>query len=272
MFDWWRRKGKRYIVQRQSPDWSAITSVEQSVANLEKRLFDPTSDSGREKLEYTKSLLRFWNEHTQIPFWEARGRLKAVAHQTWQKVLGVDGIILEGDFDAKVGEQFESDDVVLFVDDDDWIAPDVFKQLERHVAGSDQGVVWGRVRFDGEWQWLDVTGTELVVYTNNYAVRTGSIANRKLAPAMQHGTLDLAYRQQQWQPELAQIWGVTVTNKSPCSWNYLHQSMMRPDPLAEFQARLHRYVNKASEPLDKRVRWAKDATEAAQSVIRAAMG
>ena len=233
-------------------------------------MFDPGSTSGRERLEYTKSLLHFWNENTKVPFWEIRGQMKTVAHRTWHEVLGVDEILLEADFDSLVDDTFEPNDVVLFVDDDDWIAPDVFKQLERHVGDNDQGVVWGRVRFDGDWQWTDLTGAEFTVYTNNYVVRARSIGGQKLSFAMQHGTVEELFRQHQWWPVLAEMWGITVTNKSPCCWNYLHQSVMHSDPVAEFHSRVQRYLQ-PSERLDPRVRWAKDATEAAREVIRSAL-
>lgn len=268
---WLRRKGERLIVQRQSPDWSAINSVEESVAFLDGRLFDSTTEKGREHLDYTRKLLQFWAEQTGVPFWQARGRLKEIAHVTWAQVAHCDRVVLDADFDATVGEQFSDDDWILFVDDDDWIAPSAFAHLAAMTDAKHDGVFWGRVRFDGEWQWLDILGGPLTIYTNNYAVRVGAISDLRMADAMQHSTLEAMYREGQWRPTQLEQWGLTVTNKSPCSWNYLHQSMMKDDPQAEFKKRLQQYVGGAPSP-DPRVAWASEVSMRSKKELAGCLG
>ena len=248
---------RRLIVQRQSPDWSTIGSIEESVAYLEHRLFDPETADGRQKLAYTAELLQFWDRCTGVPFWTMRQRLKDIAQATW-RAADADEIVLDADFDATVGDVFAADDLILFVDDDDWIAPDAFARLAALAERTQAGVVWGRVRFDGQWQWLPVHGGPITVYTNNYLVRAGSIAGYRLADAMQHSTLQQAYAAGTWPPVLTELWGVTVTNKSPCSWNYLHQPMQSADPEGEFQRRLRQYAHNDGS-VDQRVSWAADS-------------
>lgn len=258
---------KRLIVQRQSPDWSKVHSIDDSVTFLENRLFDPATDDGRQKLEYTRRLLQFWEQCTGTPFWSVRQQLKDLAHASWKQVHAVDEIVLHADFDATVGEQFAANDRILFVDDDDWIAPDAFERLDDLASRTKYGVIWGRARFDGLWQWLEIHGGPITVYTNNYLVLAGSIADLRLADAMQHSTLQAMYAAGTWQPLELSDCGLTVTNKSPCSWNYLHQPMQSSHPVEEFNRRLDQYAH-ARFDRDDRVAWAHPLATASQQVFQ----
>lgn len=257
---------RRLIVQRQSPDWDGVDSVEHSVSFLERRLFDPDTAKGREMLELTHQILRFWQSNAALAFWDARGALKHIAHRCWRQVENVDEIIMDADFDASVRSQFNDGDLILFVDDDDWIAPDAFAQIEQMMDGLSGGAIWGRARFDGDWQWTEVLGGPMTVYTNNYAVRASELPDRPLQRVMQHGAMDGEYREGRWRPAVVDHWGTTITNKAPCSWNYMLQAMRHEQPVAELHRRIRHYA-KTQPLLDKRVDWAADWVRQAQAII-----
>jgi hypothetical protein len=168
--------GSNYVVVRHSPDWLS---------------FDPEASrayclSNRMPETLIIDFMAIWDAAVAIDYRRFRFRLKEIAQQT---LVSVEGGRIIGDAAFRqltLAGEVPPDALVVFIDDDDWLAPHLFSRLrELAVAGAGvDGFRWGSVRLGRDFKWtLDADANfalhptvalrpidQRTIYTNNYAV------------------------------------------------------------------------------------------------------
>ncbi|MEL6666913.1 MAG: hypothetical protein AAFQ24_12315 [Pseudomonadota bacterium] len=160
--------------------------------------------------------------------------LKSIADTNVQVIDGSEGI------------QFEDDDLIYFTDDDDWVAPKLFRRL-RELPKSEDGYVWRSV-YTG-WLLVDtphepggapslrLRPVNEKIYTNNYAVTGHAINRLGLERLFEHYHAKRVYDAKQWVPHRCDEF-LSVANKHPCC-----------TVLVVFNSRVDGYLENLRDPL-----------------------
>jgi len=170
-----KRYGTNFIVVRHSPDWLS---------------FDPeTSRAFCIKLNLPETLIidfiAVWDAEVAVDYRRFRFRIKEIARQTLVNVeharIISDDVLRASALAGKV----PPDALVVFVDDDDWLAPHLFARLREFssVGAGVDGFRWGSVRLGRPGYTLDADANfasrptvtlrqidQRTIYTNGYAV------------------------------------------------------------------------------------------------------
>lgn len=260
------------IVERQSPDWGSQTFNSKVASALIARRLRGGTPQEEAFGSQTLALHDLWARCFTVSFAVCRLFLKEIAHETWQKVNDCNGIFSEQQHGTVSASVLGGSGLVLFTDDDDWYSPNVFERIaEANVSSNVHCILWNRVRFNGNISNTPIVPTDqfpLWAYTNNYAVRTNVFAaGSSVGSVMHHGLANRMVEQQTWEICILPHAGLSVTNKSPCSWNSLNQAATSPDPAKHLVGLVERYARSSFE-LEIGSRWALPHIRACQTFFR----
>jgi hypothetical protein len=221
------------LVLRASPDWATF-DIERSRDFL-KALRLPE--------DLVIEFAALWQRHFKVDYRDVRAQLKAVALQTYNGVRQA-ALVRHQDWDGSA----PADGRIAFVDDDDWMAPDLFGRLPAPIAGED-GVRWGSLRLgrvfgpDGyAVPIIQRRPLDRIVYTNNYAVTAKALCRLGRVALFEHDAGQRSFDQADFALTASQHY-LSCAVKHPCctmSVNYLmSQPGFRADPrkeMADFMA------------------------------------
>jgi|GEM_PF-1831874 len=208
-----------YIVLRQSPDWKNMTQEEfrqQSIAFCRC--------IGRPE-NLINDIAVLWGNTFGISFLETRQAIKDIAQKNFysikkSKVLLLDDLI-EKEYDFSRG-------IYLFIDDDDWVKPNIIDHLpqKKDIYNYD-GFRWGSIMLNGNKKEEDNVITyrafDTTCFTNNYIVSSRYLNSNTFDSVFQHWAatdtfLNLNIKQL---PEY-----LSITNKHPASTLCLEQNLV----------------------------------------------
>lgn len=190
------------IVRRQSPDWGALgDEYFQQAREFEQLVSLPEG--------FMRQLVECWNRCFSVAYFDVRQQLKEIAERNLLRVH--DTVMCElddfhpGDFAGRY---------LLFIDDDDWYAPDLVARLKVHDAAPTQAIVWQSVRLYGPAE----IRPDRYCFTNNYAITAEFFAGegKELAAVAQHFKAE----EQVTRPGFPVTYceeALSVANKHPCS-------------------------------------------------------
>lgn len=213
------------IVQRQTLDWSALTHEAFRPMSADFcRLWGKPED-------YVFQLMQLWDETFAISYFETRAKLKALSTRNLTSVAGVEFIPYNGYQSIPDRHGF-----YLFMDDDDWAAPDLGVVLAEQSPEEHSALLWRAVNIGSPQQEYPVFvwGLNGRCMTNNYAVSSVWLNHlRKLDAMVQHAAAakTLASFGEVVQLDVA----ITASNKSPCSSVSLDRGLdgnLSPEKLA----------------------------------------
>jgi len=168
------RRGCNYIVVRHSPDWLSF-DPEASRAYCVK--------NGLPEMLII-DFMAVWDAAVAVDFRQFRFRIKEIAQQN---LVSVEGGRIIGDAAFHVlalAGEVPPDALVVFIDDDDWLAPHLFARLREFAAAGAgvDGFRWGPVRLGRDFKLtMDADAAFALrptltlrpidrIYTNSYAV------------------------------------------------------------------------------------------------------
>ena len=143
----------------------------------------------------------------------------------------------------------EPDDLITFVDDDDWLSPALFERLRAEAARSD-GVKWGSARVG-----LDFTSPpgvhpedvfllrpmDRLIYTNNYAVIGRALQRLGSGALFEHGAAQSEFDQGTYGPVTVPEY-LSVANKHPCCFMAAGPLLGSPSFMADPRAVLLQFA------------------------------
>ena len=261
------------IIERQSPDWGSPSFDAEEAARLLAAQFYGKSEEGLQYAAYTRELHNLWASCFSTSLSSCRKFLRDLAHQNWHQVAKCNAIYTEPQHSYVSRNVFGKDEGwILFTDDDDWFCPKAFVRLEEiRTRSSSNCIIWNRIRFDGGLETTPLIPTAehpLYTYTNNYALRANTFkSGTDVAGVMQHGYANTMVERKIWSVFFTDNLTLSVTNKSPCSWNYLHKAKQSDNSK---QALLQSVKHYAWNSIDSygELSWAQPYVEASQKFFR----
>jgi hypothetical protein len=178
-----------------------------------------------------------WNVHFKVDYRSVRAQLKALALRTYKEVRGA-VFLRHEEWDGSG----DPEGLVAFVDDDDWMSPELFESLPEKTSGED-GVRWGGLRLGRVFaangysepiiQWRPLNR---IVYTNNYAVTSRAVNRLGSAALFEHGAAQAAFDQPDFALVTSDIY-LSCAVKHPCCTSWANNLMpidgFRVDPRRE---------------------------------------
>lgn len=260
------RMPNNYIVLRSSPDWLSYT--DQQSRDFCARFALPENT--------ILDFISLWDAALDVDYRHFRRVMKDTALANFAKVH--DSIFLEhANFRSRAPEP---DDLVVFVDDDDWLAPDLFIRLHDVPEGRD-GMKWGSIRIGPAFAPSPENEThgvvysrpiDQVLYTNNYAATGRSLLRVGIEQLFEHRDAQRQFDAGAYRPETVPQY-LSAANKHPCSTMavlfFLNFEPFRRDPRAEI-CRFADALTRAS--LDPNTQWIAEPLRTLHSLVEAAIG
>ena len=163
--------------------------------------------------------MRIWDSAMSVGYQIFRHQIKIISTENYKSVN--EGVFLNNSKFRSI--ELEADDLIVFVDDDDWLSPDLFRCL-RGLHDIYDGVKWGSIRLGVAFS--SSVGTrsdevlyprkiDRIIYTNNYAV-TGQAINRLGYDALfEHGAAQSEFDGGRYRATTIPEY-LSVANKHPC--------------------------------------------------------
>jgi hypothetical protein len=190
-------------------------------------------------------LIEFWNLSLSLTYQDFRDRLQQVSLSNYRSV---DNSLCLSAREFR-GLTLDADDLVVFVDDDDWLAPDLFGRLRSSLDNSD-GAKWGSVRIGVDFgsppgvhpeDVFLLRPVDRLIYTNNYAI-TGRALHRLGDDALfEHGAAQTACDHGSFRPVTLPAY-LSVANKHPCCFMAAGPLLGSPHFMTEPRAALRQFA------------------------------
>lgn len=241
-----REKPPVSIVLRQSPDWENITLHDfENQARVFCRLI------GRPETLLCE-VVHLWNTTFGISFFETRFCLKQIARQNLAQVSDAEIIPIAELTQIKEG-------IYVFIDDDDWLAPDLAQFFSPESQAEYDGFRWGSAVFGGHTQQAVFcrSYSDSFCYTNNYAISSRYLTLDNLENVSQHWKANHHF------PSLriaAIPHHLSITNKHPAATTCLERALAGQFSAENLKAIISQYNQQISSmELEKhpQLHWAK---------------
>jgi hypothetical protein len=206
-------------------------------------------------------LVDLWDASFRISYFETRQRMKDLAIGNLANVRNARHVDIGAFAVADAG-------AICFVDDDDWFAPDLGRHLD--VAPDCDGLIWTHVAVGflagphllQSW----AAGTsELLCFTNNYAVSAAYARTHGIDHVVQHWLADEAFRSLRIRPIAVAL---SVANKHPASFVALERHLEGQFTPARLRDVVGKFVH-GTRALDGRffdgIEWARPLIAAAST-------
>lgn len=255
-----------YVVLRDSPNW--LSYNDQQSREFCARFALPEGT--------IIDFISIWDAALDVDYRHFRHLMKDTALANFRQVNG--SIFLEhSDFFAI---SLEPDDLVVFVDDDDWLAPNLFKCL-RDESDNNDGAKWGSIRVGPVFSHLPQTQThgifyarpiDQIIYTNNYALTGRVLARIGLENLFEHRDAQKQFDVGAYRPKTVPQY-LSVANKHPCSTMAALFLMgfepFRRDPRAE----ISRFADALAQlPPEPNTKWTAEPVRRLLSLVESAVG
>ena len=198
--------GSVVIVQRQTLDWETMSLSEfERQSKSFCRLWGKPDD-------YIFNIVTLWSNTFGFSYFQVRAALKKIALCSIEKA---DGVVFVPYADYQNIPRLNLP--YIFIDDDDWVSPEISQTLDNVVLPYD-ALLWRTVSVGSPNQEYPVFvwGLNGRCMTNNYAVNGNLLGDQyQLADVIQHSNAVETLKALESVIELDVA--LTATNKSPCS-------------------------------------------------------
>jgi hypothetical protein len=138
---------RKVIVVRNAPDWSKSANLWLTQKKIDPRLFlpDPLPASFPKNVQ---ELIEVWNRNFNIDFFSIRLRIKQLSYDQFGK-MSADTVITQSEFESDL-ENWTSNSILFFTDDDDFAHPNLFEKTRRLVGHSNLCIRWSSISLSKE--------------------------------------------------------------------------------------------------------------------------
>lgn len=237
----WSGVPRLHVLVRQSPDWSGDPARLLDDSRAFCRLI------GRPE-ELIVEAVRLWDATFDVPFFAVRAEMKRIAQDNLRRVRHAVACD-RASFDP---ERVDASALYLFIDDDDWLHPQLPARVRPHRSPTADGYRFGSIKFGDP---IELRALDDTCYTNNYAVAGGYLRSEEhLARVEQHWSADAWFRH----PEFTAVnvpLHLTATNKHPCSTLVLEECLKQERSGEALMRMLHGYLHALEASLPPQAAW-----------------
>jgi hypothetical protein len=225
------------IVIRQSPDWRN-TPYDELIAM--SRVFCRSVGAATGFPEnFIADIVRVWDATFPRPFFDVRAALKDIAMDNLAHVARSRRATLADSAHAR-------ETLIVPIDDDDWLRPDLFDALAPHMSDDADGYVYGNALCDSA---VTLRALDGGCHTNSYAVTAKFLAGApdRLNSVYQHWDANAAFLQPSFRRIDVGLY-LSATNKHPASAMKLKDGLGTEAPTSNQLRRLiEAYVDESAQ-------------------------
>lgn len=259
--------GKRIVAVRYSPDWLALTD-DDTRCFLRRHHIDEN---------LLVDFMALWDSNLKVDYRSFRDEIAKLSRASFAAVRGAEVIPHEVLRETRRAP----DDLIAFVDDDDWLAPGLFEELEKACLRPLNGIWWGSILVGPQLTTYEESQTvplielrplKRVIYTNNYAV-TGRALNHHGYPRLfEHYHADRRFGKFWWPPKKVPLY-LSAASKHPCSTVSVQFFMAQPPFRADPRRHVERFADQLAEAvIPAEYGWLKEPVDAVEALVRRALG
>ena len=258
--------GKRIVAVRYSPDWLALTD-DDTRRFLRRHHIDEN---------LLVDFMALWDGNLKVDYRSFRDEIAKLSRASFAAVRGAEVISHEVLRETKSA----SDDLIAFVDDDDWLSPGLFEELDKACPRPLNGIWWGSILVGPQLTTYEESQTvplielrplKRVIYTNNYAV-TGRALNHHGYPRLfEHYHADRRFGKFWWPPKKVPLY-LSAASKHPCSTVSVQFFMAQPQFRADPRRHVERFADQLAEAvIPAEYGWLKQPVNAVEALVRRAL-
>jgi len=197
-----------FIRLRQSPCWDTL-----SRSQFQHQAQEFCKLIGRPR-DLVIDIADLWDATFDIKYVEARSRIKAIATENLAAVANAELTSSQKPDTGRAG-------VFLFIDDDDWLCPNLAVYLSQFPIDDIDGFRWPSLAFDPSKECsLFTRPLPRRVYSNNYAVTSRYFHTHSLHAVDQHWRANETFKTL----EIAQLpRNLSISNRHPASFTFLER-------------------------------------------------
>ena len=190
-------------------------------------------------------LIEFWNLSLSLTYQEFRDQLQRMSLSNYRSVDN--SLCLSAEEFRELAP--DAGDLIVFVDDDDWLSPDLFGHLRSDLDNSD-GAKWGSVRIGVDFSSPPGAHPEDVfllrpidrlIYTNSYAVTGRALQRLGHDPLFEHSAAQAEFDQGSFRPVTLPA-HLSVANKHPCCFKAAGPLLGSPFFMTDPRAALRQFA------------------------------
>ena len=225
------------IVMRQSPDWRNTTHDE--LIEGSRAFCRAVAGATGLTENFISDVVSVWDRTFPMTYFHLRAVMKDIAMENLAAVRRAARVPLLSADTASAAE------LHLFIDDDDWLHPQLYFELQRYANGAD-GYVFGNILCASR---LQLRRVEDGCYTNNYAVSAHYLRalDGRTERVAQHWDAHEAFHAPGFRLTHVPLY-LSATNKHPASAMKLKDGLQQAELSAATLRRLvERYVDEAAQ-------------------------
>jgi len=259
--------GKRIVAVRHSPDWLALTE-DDTRRFLRRHGIDEN---------LLVDFIALWDRALKVDYRTFRHEIAALSRASFSAVRGAEvmsHVALRATTPAK-------DDLVVFVDDDDWLAPSLFEELAAACPRPLNGIWWGSILVGPQLTTyeasqydpiIELRPLERVIYTNNYAVTGRALNWHGYGRLFEHYHADRRFGKFWWPPKKVPKY-LSAASKHPCSTVSVQFFMAQPQFRADPRRHVARFAEQLAEAqIPAGYDWLKAPVGQVEALVRRALG
>lgn len=259
--------GKRIVAVRYSPDWLALTD-DDTRTFLRRHGIDEN---------LLVDFMALWDRYLKVDYRSFRDEIAKISRASFAAVRGAEVIPHE----VLRQTRRAPDDLIAFVDDDDWLSPGLFEELDKACPRPLNGIWWGSILVGPQLTTYEASQSapvielrplKRVIYTNNYAV-TGRALNHHGYPRLfEHYHADRRFGKFWWPPKKVPLY-LSAASKHPCSTVSVQFFMAQPQFRADPRRHVERFAEQlAAAAIPPEYGWLKHPVGEVEALVRRALG
>lgn len=249
------------IVVRQSPDWrnTPYPDLIEGSRAFCRMIAEPTGLPEN----FISDVVAVWDRTFAMPFFHVRAAMKDIAQENLAalKHATITSIASANADAIAVGQLY------LFIDDDDWLHPNIYREIKPYLNDANDGYIFGNVLCVRH---VELRRVEDGCYTNNYAVSAQFIRRRtgNFDRVMQHWAANEAFHQPEFRLVHVPLY-LSATNKHPASTMKLKDGLKENElSVATLRRLIEKFVDEtASATPPREAAWVAPYTRKVQKVF-----
>jgi len=226
------------IVVRQSPDWrnTPYDELIEGSRAFCRMIAKPAGISEN----FISDIVAVWDRTFAQSFFALRAAMEDIAEQNLAAVeQATIATLASSDADSAPPAQLH-----FFIDDDDWLHPQLYRELQPYLGESNDGYVFGNILCVSQ---IELRRIDDGCYTNNYAVSARFLRQAGVARVAQHWDANEAFHQPGFRSSRVPLY-LSATNKHPASTMKLKDGLQGSELSAErLRYLVERFVDESAD-------------------------